>query len=73
MQHTQSLFGPAGMQFFKMAASLDAKGDPIKMTFGQNGHGGESVRDCVWLCVQRVLWVSVLLLSPGACGFSGSW
>jgi len=23
------------------AASLDAKGDPIKMTFGLNGHGGE--------------------------------
>jgi len=25
----------------KNAASLDAKGDPIKMTFGLNGHGGE--------------------------------
>jgi len=29
------------MGFFKMAAKLDANGDPIKMTYGINGHGAD--------------------------------
>jgi len=35
------------MQFFKMAASLDAHGDPIKMTFGQNGHGADKANGSI--------------------------
>jgi hypothetical protein len=40
LQHTQSLFGPAGLAFMRMAAHMDHVGHPMKLLYGQNGHGG---------------------------------
>lgn len=40
VQHTQSLFGPAGLAFMRMAAHMDHVGQPMKLLYGINGHGG---------------------------------
>ena len=40
VQHTQSLFGPAGLAFMRMAAHMDHVGQPMKLLYGVNGHGG---------------------------------
>ena len=42
MQTTQELFGPAGLAFMKMAAHMNHVGQPIKLLYGVNGHGGEA-------------------------------
>ena len=40
IQHTQELFGPAGLAFMRMAAKMDHVGQPMKLLYGVNGHGG---------------------------------
>ena len=62
LQHTQSLFGPAGLSFMRMAAHMDHVGQPMKLVYGINGHGGALPRRharcggaaCVASCCVRV-------------------
>ena len=42
VQNTQELFGPAGLAFMKMAAHMNHVGQPIKLLYGINGHGGRT-------------------------------
>ena len=46
VQTTQELFGPAGLAFMKMAAKMNHVGQPMKLLYGVNGHGGKSNGAC---------------------------